>query len=156
MDIMDGPCIGKVHTCGDRIPILCVTVKNGKNPHKVRKRGITIYAALLPSLPISGCDGWSHRACCVSSDPTLSHHGLFPAIVHGQAHRTIGGAPWGCQWISVSLQDRAQGTDKTPTCRGRPNTRTIHNIRSKPPRIVARLACHYPGMDCPQSVFWSN
>ena len=40
------PVFGEAHTYGDIIPTLCVTVKNGENPPKVRKRGIPICAAL--------------------------------------------------------------------------------------------------------------
>ncbi len=44
--IMDGRRIGAVHRCGGRIPTLRMILKIGKNPPKMRKRGIPIYAAL--------------------------------------------------------------------------------------------------------------
>lgn len=44
--ILDGRCIGSDQTCGGLIPTLCMTVKNGEDPPKARKRGIRICAAL--------------------------------------------------------------------------------------------------------------
>ena len=50
---MDGRCIGAAHTCGDILPTLYVTVKNGVHPPGERKRGITICAALMRCVAIT-------------------------------------------------------------------------------------------------------
>ena len=45
-DIMDGRCIGPDLTNGAVPPTRCVSVNNGRNPTKARKRGILVCAAL--------------------------------------------------------------------------------------------------------------